>query len=75
MIHKSVYHLFSVLILKRGFRSLQTRKTFGEILRGNHRFLIPVITVMTPHNWAYLLHEASHFYATKVLSMEYKDFL
>ena len=66
-IHKSAYHLFSMLISKRGFISLQTRRTFGEILSGNHRFLIPVIRVVTPHNWAYLLHQASHFYATKVL--------
>ena len=32
IIHKSTYHLFSLLILKRGFSSLQTRKTFGKIL-------------------------------------------
>ena len=51
IIHKSAYHLFSVLILKRGFPSLQTRETFGEILSGDHRFLIPVVTVVTPHNW------------------------
>ena len=38
-IHKSAYHLFSVFILKRGFSSLQTRKSFGQILSGNHRFL------------------------------------
>ena len=75
IIHKSAYHLFSVFISKRGFPSLQMRKTYGEILSGNHRFLIPVITVVTPHNWAYLLHQASHFCATKVLSIEYKDFL
>ena len=75
IIHKSAYHLFSVLISKRHFPSLQTRKTFGEILSGNHRFLIPVITVVMPHNWTYLLHHSSHFYATKVLSIEHKDFL
>ena len=63
IIHKSAYHLFSVLISKRGFSSLQTRKTFGKILSGNYRFLIPVIRV-TPHNCAYLLHRASHLYAT-----------
>ena len=62
-IHKFAYHLFSVLISKRGLSSLQTRKTFDKILRGNYRFLIPVIRV-TPHNRAYLLHRASHFYAT-----------
>ena len=38
-IHKSAYHLFSVFISKRGFPSLQTRKSFGEILSGNHRLL------------------------------------
>ena len=38
-IRKSAYHLFSVFISKRGFSSLQTRKSFGEILSGNHRFL------------------------------------
>ena len=75
IIYKFAYYLFSVLISRRSFPSLQTRKTFGEILSGNHRFLIPVITVVTPHNWAYLLYQASHFYATKVLSIEYKDFL
>ena len=32
IIHKSAYHLFSVLISKRGFPSLQTRKTFGKII-------------------------------------------
>ena len=62
-VHESAYHLFSVLISKRGFSSLQTRKTFGEMLSGNHRFLIPVIRVVTPHNWASLLHQASQFYA------------
>ena len=41
-IHKSAYHLFSVLISKRGFSSLQTRKTFSKILWGNYRFLIPI---------------------------------
>ena len=75
IIHKSAYHLFSVLISKRDFSCLQTRKTFSEILSGNHRFLIPVIRVVTSHNWAYLLHQASHLYANKVLSIEYKDFL
>ena len=30
IIHKSAYHLFSVLISKRGFSSLQTRKTFRK---------------------------------------------
>ena len=43
IIHKSAYHLFSLLISKRGLSSLQTRKTFGKILSGNYRFLIPVI--------------------------------
>ena len=65
IIHKFAYHLFSVLISKRGFSSLQTRKIFGEILSGNHRFLIPVRRIVTPHNWAYLLHHASHLYAKK----------
>ena len=60
IIHKSAYHLFSLLISKRGFSSLQTRKTFGKILSGNYRFLIPVIRV-TPHSCAYPLHRASHF--------------
>ena len=39
IIHKSAYHLFSVFISKRGFSSLQTRKTFVTILSGNYRFL------------------------------------
>ena len=52
--HKSAYHLFSLLISKQGFSSLQTRKTFGKILSGNYLFLIPVIRVTT-HNCAYLL--------------------
>ena len=47
IIHKSANHLFSVLISKLGFSSLQTRKTFGKILSGNYRFLIPVIRVTT----------------------------
>ena len=38
-IRKSAYHLFSVFISKRGFSFLQTRKSFSEILSGNHRFL------------------------------------
>ena len=67
IIHKSAYHLFSLLISKRGFSSLQTRETFGKILRGNYRFLIPVI-ILTPCNCTYLLHRASHFYATYALS-------
>ena len=37
IIHKSAYHLFSVLISKRGFSSMQTRKTFGKILSGNYQ--------------------------------------
>ena len=32
---------------------MQTRKTFGKILSGNYRFLIPVVRVR-PHNCAYL---------------------
>ena len=67
IIHKSAYHLFSVLISKRGFSSMQTRKTFGKILSGNYRFLIPVVRVR-PRNCVYLLPRASHFYATLVLS-------
>ena len=39
IIHKSAYHSLSLLISKRGFSSLQTRKTFGKIQRGNCRFL------------------------------------
>ena len=31
---------------------MQTRKTFGKILSGNYRFLIPVVRV-SPHNCAY----------------------
>ena len=54
-IHKSAYHLFSVFISKRGFSSLQTRKSFGEILSGNHRFLRPSIRLVTPYNSAYLM--------------------
>ena len=54
IIHKSAYHLFSLLISKRGFPSLQTRKTFGKIMSGNYRFLIPVIRVMA-HNCEYLV--------------------
>ena len=42
---------------------MQTMKTFDKILSGNYRFLIPVVRVR-PHNCAYLLHLASHFYAT-----------
>ena len=38
-IHKSAHHLSSVFISKRRFSSLQTRKSFGEILSGNYRFL------------------------------------
>ena len=41
-IHKSAYHLFLVLISKRGLSSLQMKKTFGKILSGNYRFQIPV---------------------------------
>ena len=58
--HKSAYHLFSVLISKRGFSSLQAKKTFGNILSGNFRFLIPVIRV-TQHNCTYPLHRPSYF--------------
>ena len=50
-------------------------ETFGKILSGNHRFLIPVRIVLAPHSFSYLLHQASHFYVTKVLSIEYKYFL
>ena len=63
VIHKSAYHLSSVLISKQGFSFLQMRKTFGKILSGNYCFLIPVIRV-TPHNCTFLLHRVSHFYAT-----------
>ena len=42
-IYKSAYHLFSVFISKRSFSSLQTRKSFGEVLSGNHCFLRPGI--------------------------------
>ena len=59
-IHKSEYHIFSVLIPKRGLSSLQTRKTCGKILSGNYCFLIHVIRV-TPHNCAYLLHRVHTF--------------
>ena len=55
IIHKSAYHLFSLLISKRSFPSLQTRKTFGEIMSGNYRFLIPVIRVMA-HNCEFPLN-------------------
>ena len=75
IIHKSAYHLFSVLISKRGFSSLQTRKTVGEFLSGNHRFLILVIRFVTPHSCAYLLHRSSYFHVTKVLSIKQKHFL
>ena len=54
-IHKSAYHLFSVFISKRGFSSLQTRKSFGEILSGNHRFLMPGIRLMMSYNCACLI--------------------
>ena len=53
-IHKSAYHLFLVFISKRGFSSLQTRKSFGEILSLNHRFLRPGMRLVTPYNSAYL---------------------
>ena len=49
-IHKSAYHLFSLFISKRSFSSLQTRKSFGEILRGNHRFLRPSIRLLLNDN-------------------------
>ena len=55
--------------------SLQTRKTFGEMLSWNYLFLIPVIIVVTSHNCAYLLHQVSQFYAANVLSIEYKGLL
>ena len=55
IIHKSAYNLFSLLISKRGFPSLQTRKTFGKIMSGNYRFLIPVIRVVA-QNCEFLLH-------------------
>ena len=45
IIHKSAYHLFSLLISKQGFSSLQTTKIFGKIPSGNYRFVIPVIRV------------------------------
>ena len=54
-IHKSEYHLFQVFISKRAFSSLQTRKSFGEILSGNHHFLRPSIKLMMPYNSAYLV--------------------
>ena len=54
-IHKFTYHLFLVFISKRGFSSLQTRKSFSEILSGNHRFLRPSIRLVTPYNSAYLI--------------------
>ena len=54
-IRKSAYYLFSVFISKRGFSSLQTRRSFGEILSGNHRFLRPSIRLVTPYNSAYLI--------------------
>ena len=66
-IHKSAYHLCSVLISKRGFSSLQARKTFVEILSGNRHFLIPIIEAVMPHNWAYLLHQASQLYAKSIV--------
>ena len=39
-IHKSAYNLFSLFISKGGFSSLQTRKSLGEILSGDHCFLL-----------------------------------
>ena len=45
--HKSAGHLFSVFISKQGYSSLQTRKSFCEILSGNHRFLRPSIRLVT----------------------------
>ena len=34
IIRKSAYHLFSLLVSKRGLSALQTRKTFGKIRAG-----------------------------------------
>ena len=59
-IHKSGYHLFSVFISKRGFSSLQTKKSFGDILSGNHRFLRPSIRLATPYNSEYLNDNKLH---------------
>ena len=51
-IHKSAYHFILVFISKRGFSSPKTRKSFGEILSGNHCFLRPSIRLVTPYNIA-----------------------
>ena len=34
LIHKSAYHLFSLLVSERGLSALQARKTFGKIRAG-----------------------------------------
>ena len=54
-IHKSGYHLFLVFISKPGFSSLQTSKSFGEILSRNHHFLGPIIRLLMPYNCAYFI--------------------
>ena len=71
IIHKSACHLFSVFISNRGFSSLQTRKSFGEILSGNHRFLRPSIRLVTSYNSAYLITSFT-FLRKKILSFDYQ---
>ena len=55
-VHKSAYHLFLLFISKRVFSALQTRKSFSDILSGNHRFLRPGIKVVVPYNSAYFVY-------------------
>ena len=47
-----------MFVSKRGFSSLQTRKSFGEILSENHRFLRPSIRL-----W---LNDKAMFYETSI---------
>ena len=61
-IRKSAYNLFSVFISERGFSALETKKSFGEILSGNHHFLRPSIRL--DKAW-FPLHGKCHDHDTK----------
>ena len=61
-IRKSAYNLFSVFISERGFSALETKKSFGEILSGNHQFLMPSIRL--DKAW-FPLHGKCHDHDTK----------
>ena len=51
---------FSMFISKRGFSSLQTRKWFGEILSGNHRFIRPGIQLCILDNRLHILTQEKY---------------